>query len=519
MTVEIYDTTLRDGSQGEGVSYTVADKIRIAERLDQFGISFIEGGWPGSNPKDAEFFERTRDHKFRHSKLTAFGSTRRAGKTPEEDPNLQALVACGATVCTIFGKTWTLHVTEVLRTELDTNLLMIEESVRFLVQHGRTVLFDAEHFFDGYRADPGYAVEALLAARRGGARTLVLCDTNGGSLPWQIEEIVRDVHRKVDHPLGIHAHDDTGCGVANSLAAVRGGAVHVQGTMNGIGERCGNANLSVIIPNLELKLGLRALPPGHLKELTDVARFVADVANLSLSSGQPYVGRSAFAHKGGVHVSAMRRNADSYQHIDPALVGNEMRVVVSDLSGLSNVLSKAEELGVSVREGADRKALDEIKEAEARGLSYEGAEASVSLLLQRNNPDYTPPFQLLDYQAMVGRRQGTHFIEATVRLSINGEVEHTVGDGNGPVGALDSALRKALTPHFPQLASVHLADYKVRILDSNSGTAAITRVLIDSRDEEGTWSTVGASANIIDASMAALIDAFEYALTRKKTSS
>lgn len=514
--VEIYDTTLRDGSQGEGVSFTVADKLRIAERLDQFGVSFIEGGWPGSNPKDAEFFERARDKAWKHAKIAAFGSTRRAHKAPEDDPNLLALIASGADVCTIFGKTSTLHVTEVLRTELETNLLMIEESVRFLSSHGRTVLFDAEHFFDGYRTDPGYAVEALLAARRGGARTLVLCDTNGGSLPWQVEEIVRAVRLKVDHAIGIHVHDDTGCAVANSLAAVRAGANHVQGTMNGIGERCGNANLSAIIPNLELKLGLRALPPGHLRELTDVSRFVADVANLSLSSGLAYVGRSAFAHKGGVHVSAMRRNSESYQHIEPDLVGNAMRVVVSDLSGLSNVLSKAEELGLSVIEGADRAALDEIKESEARGLSYEGAEASVSLLLRRKNPDYKPPFELLDYQAMVGKRQGTEFIEATVRLSLGGEIAHTVGDGNGPVGALDSALRKALTPQFPELASVHLADYKVRILDSNSGTGAITRVLIDSRDEEGTWSTVGASSNIIDASMSALIDAFEFALTRTR---
>lgn len=512
--VEIYDTTLRDGSQGEGVSFTVTDKLRIAERLDQFGVSFIEGGWPGSNPKDAEFFERARERTWKHAQIAAFGSTRRAGKAPEDDPNLIALVAAGTDVCTIFGKTWTLHVTEVLRTELETNLLMIEESVRFLTSHGRTVLFDAEHFFDGYRADSGYAVETLLAARRGGARTLVLCDTNGGSLPWQIEEIVRAVRQKVDHAVGIHVHDDTGCAVANSLAAVRAGANHVQGTMNGIGERCGNANLSAIIPNLELKLGLPAMPPGHLRELADVSRFVADVANLSLASGQAYVGRSAFAHKGGVHVSAMRRNADSYQHIDPALVGNEMRVVVSDLSGVSNVLSKAEELGLSVVEGASRKALDEIKDAEARGLSYEGAEASVNLLLLRKDPNYRPPFELLDYQAMVGKRQGTEFIEATVRLSVDGQVAHTVGDGNGPVGALDSALRKALTPRFPKLSEVHLADYKVRILDSSSGTGAITRVLIDSRDEEGTWSTVGASPNIIDASMSALVDAFEFALIR-----
>lgn len=512
--VEIYDTTLRDGSQGEGVSFTLQDKLRIAERLDQFGVSYIEGGWPGSNPKDADFFERAREMPFKHAKIAAFGSTRRAGKAPEDDPNLRALIASGAPVCTIFGKTWTLHVTDVLRTDLETNLRMIEESVRFLASEGRTVFFDAEHFFDGYRADAEYALAALEAAKRGGARTLVLCDTNGGSLPWQIEETVRVARMRVDHPVGVHAHDDTGCGVANSLAAVRAGATQVQGTINGIGERCGNANLSVIIPNLELKLGARALPPGQLRELSEVSRFVAEVANLSPNKGQPYVGRSAFAHKGGVHVSAMRRHADSYQHVDPSLVGNEMRVVISDLSGRSNVLSKAEELGVDVEDGADVVALEEIKEAEGRGLSYEGAEASVSLLLLRKKKNYQAPFKLLDYQAMVGKRQGVEFVEATVRLDVSDQVVHTAGDGNGPVGALDSALRKALVPIFPALEKIHLADYKVRILDSGSGTGAITRVLIDSRDERGSWSTVGASTNIIEASMAALLDAFEFGLRR-----
>jgi 2-isopropylmalate synthase len=510
--VEIYDTTLRDGSQGEGVNYTVRDKLRIAERLDHFGIAFIEGGFPGSNPKDAEFFARAKDIEFKNASLTAFGATRRAGKAPEDDPNLVALIESGAPACTIFGKAWTLHVTNVLRTDLDTNLKMIEESVAFLASHGRKVLFDAEHFFDGYRADPSYALATLEAARRGGARTLVLCDTNGGSLPWQIEEIVATVRKKLDHPLGIHAHDDTGCAVANSLAAVRAGVSQVQGTINGVGERCGNANLSVIIPNLELKLGRLALPPGKLKEVTDVSRFVAEVANLTVQKGQAYVGLSAFAHKGGVHVAAMRRDADSYQHINPSLVGNEMRVVVSDLSGKGNVLAKAEELGIEVAEGAEDSTLSEIKDAEARGLSYEGAEASVSLLLRRKRPGYRPPFRLLDYQAMVGKRQGVEFVEATVRLELDGQVVHTAGDGNGPVGALDSALRKALLPYFPKIETVHLSDYKVRILDSSSGTGAITRVLIDSRDERGSWSTVGASANIIDASMAALTDALEFAL-------
>jgi 2-isopropylmalate synthase len=512
--VAIYDTTLRDGSQGEGVSYTVADKLRIADRLDHFGVAFIEGGWPGSNPKDAEFFQRAQDREWRHSLLAAFGSTRRAGKAPEDDPNLQALVASGAPVCTIFGKSWTLHVTDVLRTTLENNLEMIEESIRYLVSQGRRVMYDAEHFFDGYAADAEYALATLEAARRGGAETLVLCDTNGGSLPWRVEEVVCEVRRRIDHPIGIHAHDDTGCGVANSLAAVRGGAVQVQGTINGIGERCGNANLSVILPNLELKLGLRALPPGQLREIAEVSRFVAEVANLSPNEHMAYVGRAAFAHKGGVHVAAMRRHADSYQHVDPALVGNEMRVVVSELSGKGNVLSKAEELGLAVEAGAEAEALEEIKAAEARGLSYEGAEASVSLLLQRRAEGYRPLFEVLDYQAIVGKRQGLEFVEATVRLRVGDDVVHTAGDGNGPVSALDSALRKALMPFYPGLEKMHLADYKVRILDSGSGTGAITRVLIDSRDEQGDWSTVGASSNIIEASMDALLDSIEFGLRK-----
>lgn len=517
--VEIYDTTLRDGSQGEGVNYTATDKLRIAERLDHLGVAFIEGGWPGSNPKDAEFFERARDREWKTAQITAFGSTRRAQLAPEDDPNLQALVNCGARVCTIFGKTWNLHVLDVLRTSLDLNLKMIEESVAFLVAHEKTVIFDGEHFFDGYRADPGYAISTLEAAARGGATTLTLCDTNGGSLPWQIEEVVRTVRERVDCPLGIHAHDDTGCGVANSLFAVRAGASHVQGTINGIGERCGNANLSVIIPNLELKFDCRALPSGRLRDLTETSRFVAEIANLSPNKGMAYVGRSAFAHKGGVHVAAMRRHVDSYQHCDPALVGNVMRVVVSDLSGRGNVASKAEELGVFVDPAVEQEALQEIKEAETRGLSYEGAEASVSLLLRRKSRDFHPLFEVLDYQTTVGRRHGIEFVEATVRILVEGEISHTAGEGNGPVGALDSALRKALSPHYPYLEGIHLADYKVRILDSDSGTGAITRVLIDSRDEQGSWSTVGASPNIIEASMMALVDSFEFGLARGAYSS
>ncbi|MFZ5895703.1 MAG: citramalate synthase [Myxococcota bacterium] len=512
--VEIYDTTLRDGTQGEGISFTLEDKLRIAARLDAFGVTYIEGGWPGSNPKDAEFFARARDLSFQHAKISAFGSTRRAGLAPEDDPNLQALVAAGTSVCTIFGKSWVLHVTEVLRTTLEQNLKMIEESVAFLRASGKTVVYDAEHFFDGYRADASYALETLRAAARGGAEVITLCDTNGGSLPWDVEAVVKEVLRNLPETrLGIHVHDDSGTGVANSLAAVRAGARHVQGTINGYGERCGNANLSVIIPNLELKLGYRCLPQGRLIELTEMSRFVADVANLTLAPQTAYVGKSAFAHKGGVHVAAMRRHAESYQHITPELVGNVMRVVVSELSGRGNVLSKAEELGVDIDGGIEVETLKDIKDAEARGLSYESAEASVALLLKRRAKDYTPLFHILDYQVQVGkRRQSETFAEAVVKLSVGDEILHTAAEGNGPVGALDTALRKALTPVYPMVQQVHLADYKVRILDGAAGTGAVTRVLIDSRSETERWSTVGASPNIIEASLHALVDSIEYGL-------
>ncbi len=512
-TVAIYDTTLRDGTQREGISLTADDKLRIAAHLDAFGVAFIEGGWPGSNPKDAEFFVRARDVEWKNAALTAFGATRRAGVAPEDDANLAALVEARTPVCTIFGKSSPLQVTEVLRTTLDENLRMIEESVAFLRAQGRRVVYDAEHFFDGFSADRGYALETLRAAVRGGAECLVLCDTNGGNLPWRVEEVVRDVSATVQHPLGIHAHDDTGCAVANSLAAVRAGARHVQGTVGGIGERCGNANLSVIVPNLELKLGLRCLPDGRLRELGELTRFVAEVANVAPDEHMAYVGKSAFAHKGGVHVAAMRRHPDAYQHIDPALVGNRMRVVVSELSGRGNVLSKAEELGVAVDEGKDVEALQAIKESEARGFSYEAAEASFALLIRRRAPGYAPLFDVLDYQVSVGKRQGTDtFAEAVVKLQVGEQQLHTAAEGNGPVSALDAALRKALSPVFPDVARIHLADYKVRILDGADGTGAITRVLIDSRDDHKSWSTVGASPNIIEASLHALVDGIEFGL-------
>jgi 2-isopropylmalate synthase len=516
--VEVYDTTLRDGTQREGISYTLEDKLRIAEHLDAFGVAFIEGGWPGSNPKDEEFFARARDQAWKHAKIAAFGATRRSGLAPEDDPSMRALVAAGTEVCTLFGKTSILHVSEVLRTTLDENLRMIQDSIAFLRAEKKRVVYDAEHFFDGYRLDASYAVETLRAAIRGGAEVVTLCDTNGGTMPWEVERIVTDVARLVGHPLGIHAHDDSGCGVANSIAAVRSGARHVQGTINGYGERCGNANLSVIIPNLELKMGFRALDPGRLKEIAELSHFVAEVANLAPDAHMAYVGRSAFAHKGGVHVAAMRRNPDSYQHVRPELVGNVMRVVVSELSGRGNVLAKAEELGVAVTFGSEVEALREIKEAEARGLSYEGAEASIALLLQRKAPDYVPLFQVIDYQIQAGKRRGTEtFAEAVVKVQVGQHTLHTAAEGNGPVSALDGALRKALAPSYPALNEIHLADYKVRILDGTEGTEAITRVLIDSQDAQRSWSTVGASSNIIEASMHALVDSIEYGLIQGRT--
>ncbi len=514
--IEVYDTTLRDGTQREGISLSCDDKLRIAQRLDALGIDLIEGGWPGSNPKDAEFFERAKHIEWRRAHIAAFGSTRRASVAPEEDGNLQALLDADTDVCTVVGKTWTLHVEDVLRTTLDENLRMIEESLAYLRSHGRRVIYDAEHFFDGYQADPDYALATLRAAIRGGADTVVLCDTNGGSLPWQIERIFGEVAQRLDRvvALGVHTHNDGECAVANTLAGVRAGAVHVQGTINGYGERCGNANLCSILPDLELKMGLRCLPDGKLAELAEVARFVAEVANLAPDEHMAYVGRSAFAHKGGIHVAAMRRNPLSYQHIEPEWVGNEMRVVVSELSGRGNLMSKVEELGINVddREGV-RDVLQQIKELEARGFSFEAAEASVALLLKRLEPGYEPPFTLVDYAVMVENREGRGtFAEATVKLAVEDEILHTAGEGNGPVNALDSALRKALTPVYQELESFKLADYKVRILDGQRGTAATTRVLIDTRNGHHRWSTVGASTNIIEASWIALADSVEYGL-------
>jgi 2-isopropylmalate synthase len=512
-SVHLYDTTLRDGTQREGISLSAADKLRIARLLDGLGVAFLELGWPGSNPKDAEVFARARDVEWRSARVAAFGATRRAGIGPEDDPQLAALLATGAPVCTIFGKASITHVREVLRVSAEENLRMIAETVAYLVESGRRVVYDAEHFFDGYGEDAEYALETLHAASASGADVLVLCDTNGGTLPWVVEERVRAVRGAVEKTVGIHAHDDVGCGTANTLAAVRGGATHVQGTINGYGERCGNANLCSIVPTLELKMRRRCLAPGALPELTHVARHVAEIANLAADTHAPYVGHSAFAHKGGVHVAAIRRLPRAYEHVDPALVGNATRVVMSELSGRGNVLAKAEEHAVALEAGAEAEVVEDVKAREARGFAFEAAEGSVALLLRRRTPGYVAPFELLDYRVTVGqRREEGAFADAAIKMRVRGEVVHTAAEGNGPVSALDAALRKALVAAYPEVEGIRLEDYKVRILDGVAGTAATVRVTIDSARGESRWTTMGASPNVLEASWTALADGIEYGL-------
>jgi len=515
MKIMIYDTTLRDGAQSEGISLSCNDKLRIAQRLDDIGVDYIEGGWPGSNPKDVEFFQRLDELNLKHAKITSFGSTCKAGSSPEEDANIQALLNANTPVCTIVGKTWTLHVTDVLQTTLEENLRMIEESVRYAKSKGREVIYDAEHFFDGFKVDEEYACETLQAAVTGGADTIVLCDTNGGTLPHEVSVIVKNIRGKFpETTLGVHTHNDGECAVANSLAAVLEGAAHVQGTINGYGERCGNANLCSVIPDLELKLGYSCLPEGNLEDLFDLSYFVTEIVNLTPNDHLPYVGLSSFAHKGGIHVAAMRRNIDSYQHISPDLVGNKMRTVVSELSGRGNLMNKAEEFNLNLEEKEYfGELLSNIKELEAQGFSFESAEASIALMLQREQKGYAPPFELIDFSATVEHRKGRGiFAEAMVKILVEGEVVHTIAEGNGPVNALDKALRKGLIPIFPKLAHFQLADYKVRIIDGKNGTASTTRVLIDTQNGHSRWSTVGASPNIIEASWFALADSVEYGL-------
>ncbi|MBI5030257.1 MAG: citramalate synthase [Chloroflexi bacterium] len=517
MDIQIYDTTLRDGTQREGLSLTCQDKLHIAQLLDDFGVNYIEGGWPGSNPKDAEFFDRAKSLKLKHARLTAFGATCRVNGKPDDDANIRALLDAETPVVTVVGKTSTLHVRDVLQTVPEENLRMIRESLAFLKSRGRQVIYDAEHFFDGYKLDADYALSTLRAAWDGHADSITLCDTNGGTMPWELEEIVSTVRAQfTGKPFGIHVHNDSELAVANSLAAVRAGCDLVQGTINGYGERCGNANLCAIIPDLELKMNKRCLPPGHLEKLTALSHAVSEIANLAPDDHMAYVGRSAFAHKGGIHVAAMRRNSSSYQHIEPTCVGNEMRVVVSELSGRGNVLSKAEEFGMAVDSTQTdvNAVLARIKELEAQGFHFESAEASVEMMLRRARSDYRPLFEMIDFIVIVEERQGRGLLsEANVKLRIADEIVHVAAEGNGPVNALDTALRKALLPHYPTLGSFHLADYKVRILDGGAGTAATTRVLIETANHVKRWSTVGASPNIIEASWLALCDSVEYGIT------
>jgi 2-isopropylmalate synthase len=513
--ITLYDTTLRDGAQREGISFSLDDKLKIARRLDRLGVSYIEGGWPGSNPKDMAFFQEAPGLSLERAVVVAFGSTRRAGVSAEEDANIQALVAAGTSAVALVGKSWDLHVREVLNTTLDENLRIIASSVRHLKALGREVIYDAEHFFDGYAANPAYAMQTLAAAAEGGADVLVLCDTNGGGLPSAIAAAVAEVRRATTVPLGIHAHNDGEMAVANSVAAVEAGAVHVQGTINGYGERCGNANLCSLIPALKLKMGYDCISHDQLRSLTETAAYVSELANVRLYPQQPYVGRSAFAHKGGIHVNALLKCEESYQHIDPGLVGNRKRVVVSELSGKANIAYKADEFGLDLSGGSERshQILQNIKELESRGFQFEGAEGSVELLIRRARPDYEAPFQLLDFHVLVRESDnGTMSSQATVKVQVGDQVMHTAADGNGPVNALDAAVRKALVPFYPRLAGVRLTDYKVRILDGGAGTAAQTRVLIDSSDGHRAWSTVGSSTNIIEASWQALADSLEYAL-------
>ncbi|MBL9142626.1 MAG: citramalate synthase [Verrucomicrobiaceae bacterium] len=513
--VSIYDTTLRDGTQGTGISFSTLDKIRVAEKLDDFGVHYIEGGWPGSNPKDAAFFEEASKRTWKNAKITAFGMTRRGKLKVEEDPQVQMLLDAKTPVVTIVGKTWPLHVTEVFGVTLEENLAMIADTVAYLKSHGREVLYDAEHFFDSFKEDPDYSLKTVKAASDAGADLIVLCETNGGALPEFVGEVTAKVVAHLGRPVGIHTHNDGGVGVANALAAVRAGANQVQGTINGYGERVGNCNLITIMPTLQLKMGIDlGLDLTRLRELSS---FVAEMANVQPEIRAPYVGVAAFTHKGGLHVHAVQKLARSYEHIDPALVGNERIITISDMSGQSNVLVRAEAMGFKFAKGAPevQTILAEVKRLESEGYEFEAAEASFELLIRKQLKQHTPSFQLLEYHVSHRHRAGNETCEATVKLLINGEKVYTVDEGDGPVNALDNALRKALSPAYPAVAKMRLEDYKVRIIDSGSGTAAKTRVLVVSSNGERTWGTVGVSTNIIDASWEALVDAIEYFLVKK----
>jgi 2-isopropylmalate synthase len=526
--VEIYDTTLRDGSQLEGISLTVDDKLRIAEQLDYLGVHYIEGGWPGANPKDDEFFERApAELDLDFSRLVAFGSTRRVKGKVDEDPTLQHLVKANTETVCIVGKCWDYHVTEALRTTLDEGVAMVADSVEYLVGHGLAVMFDAEHFFDGYKRNPEFSLRVLEAAALKGASTLVLCDTNGGSLPFEVERIVAEVVDYLDTPVGVHLHDDTGCGVANALAGVRGGATQVQGTINGYGERTGNCNLTTIIPNLSLKMGVETIPEDRLERLTPVAHHVAELVNITPNPQQPYVGPSAFAHKAGLHVSAIARRPDAYEHVNPDAVGNGTRFVVSELAGKSTLELKAKEIGLEMDGRELTEVVEKLKTLEHEGFHFEAADGSLELLLRDATGWEHSFFELESFRVTVEHRApengstgttGAKVVtEATVKVRFGDERLIETAEGNGPVNALDQALRKAIGSRHPGLSQLHLTDYKVRVLDTAKGTGAVTRVLIDSTDGDRSWSTIGVSENIIEASWQALADSVVYGLFHAQT--
>lgn len=517
--VQVYDTTLRDGSQQAGISFSARDKVKIAVKLAELGIPYIEGGWPGSNPKDMEFFRLVRGMRLSPSRIVAFGSTRRKDLAAEDDPQVNALLEAETPVVTVVGKAWDFHVSRLMAIPLSENLAMIEDTVRYLKGHGREVIFDAEHFFDGYRLSRSYALQTLLAAEKGGADWIVLCDTNGGLMPGDVERVIREVSGSVRTPLGFHGHNDSGVAVANTLLAVQAGVRHVQGTINGYGERCGNANLCAVIPVLQLRLGFRCLGDGQLQKLTALSRYVAEVANMSPDERQPFVGENAFAHKAGFHVSAVMKDVQSYEHISPDLVGNRRRILVSELSGKSNVLHKLGNRIALDRDGPEALAvLNRVKVLECEGYQFEGAEASFEMLVQKTLNAHQALFSLLGFRVIVEKREeGEAYAEATIKVKVGDQVVLTAAEGEGPVNALDNALRKALEGIYPAIRGIKLADYKVRVLDGQDGTAAKVRVLIESRDDRGSWGTVGVSTNIIEASWQALVDSIEYGLKYRGT--
>ncbi len=514
----LYDTTLRDGTQGEQVNLSAEDKLRIAKKLDGFGIPYVEGGWPGSNPKDARFFEMAQQTDFKNTRLTAFGSTQRPGTAPEMDENIRALLKTATETVTIFGKSWDLHATEILGVSLGENLIMIKEAVTYLKGKGREVIYDAEHFFNGYEANPSYAMETLAAAQEGGADIIVLCDTNGGSMPREIERIMGKVAAHVDILIGIHAHNDCGLALANSIIAVQAGARMVQGTINGYGERCGNVDLISVIGNLQLKMGYSCVPEGKLRQLTELSHYVSEVANIPPFNQRPFVGKGAFTHKGGVHVSAIQKNPTAYEHMEPQQVGNRQRVLVSDLSGKSNIDYKAREMEIKLGgNGYDsQKIVGEIKRLEDEGYQFDAAEGSLELLIKKATGQFHEPFTLESFRVTTEKnRLDPSACQATIKISVGDEEEITAAEGDGPVNALDNALRKALTKFFPQIVEMGLVDFKVRVIDGSGGTASKVRVQIESRDSREIWSTIGVSENVIEASWQALVDSFQYKLSKE----